>query len=132
MRLGLGVVRPGPSHLGATPLAEISLLNPIALKKLFPIVLHGLFPLRKNLAGHVLCHSDNTAAAAQVTKLHDRDLLAAHILCFLSFFQAKFDFCIWAPTGADDAMRKSWSDSVSLPSSCAHVLPQLLDLSLTG
>ena len=43
---------------------------------------------------YILSHYDNTATVAQVNKLHARDPLDAHLLCYLAFFQASFDFRI--------------------------------------
>ena len=98
-----------PPLLGATPLAGNSPSQLYCTKRVVPHCL-GLRPLGNILAGHyIICQSDNTAAVAQVNKLHAKDPLAAHLLHCLAFFQASFDFHIRAVhisgqlnTGADD------------------------------
>ena len=124
------------------PWQGIPHLNSIALKELFPIVLAcALWGASWQGYYYIICHSDNTAAVAQVTKLHARDPLADHLLCCLAFFQASFDFRIWAVhiseqlnTGTDDLSQdRAGHFLAAFPSASPHptqVPPQMLDLLL--
>ena len=131
-----------PPLLGATPLAGSFQLNSIALKELFPIVLACTLWGAYWRGTYIICHSDNTAAVAQVNKLHARDPLATHLLRCLAFFQASFDFRIRAVlisgqlnTGADDLSRDRAGHFLAVyPSASPHptqVPPQVLDLLLS-
>ena len=124
------------------PWQGIPHLNSIALKELFPIVLACALWGASWRGSYILCHSDNTAAVAQVNKLHARDPLAAHLLRCLAFFQASFDFRIRAVhisghlnTGADDLSRdRAGHFLTAYPSASPHptqVPPQVLDLLLS-
>ena len=118
------------------PWQGIPQLNFIALKELFPIVL--ACALWGASWRGTICHSDNTAAVAQVNKLHARDLLAVHLFRCLAFFQASFDFRIWVSwqlnTGADDLSQdRAGHFLAAFPSASPHptqVPPQVLDLLL--
>ena len=87
-------------------------LESIALKELFPIILASALWGTEWRGRYILCHSDNQAVVSQVNHLHARDPLAAHLLRFLAFFQARFDFRMRAVhiqgvlnRGADDLSR---------------------------
>ena len=120
----------------------LPVLQSIALKELFPVVLacsvwgcqwHGLY---------ILCHSDNQAVVSQINSLHARDPLAAHFLRCLAFFQALFDFRLRAThisghlnVGADNLSRNKIQQFISahpnfspLPT---QVPPWALDLLLS-
>ena len=78
------------------PWQGIPHLNSIALKELVPNVLACALWGASWRDTYVICHSDNTAAVAQVNKLRARDPIAAHLLRCFAFFQTSFDFRIWA------------------------------------
>ena len=84
----------------------------IALKELLPIKVAAAVWGPQWSGSFILCHSDNTAAVAQVNKLHAADSLSAHLLRCLAYFQALFDFRMHAThipgkdnTAADDLSR---------------------------
>ena len=144
MHLGPGDVGPGPSPAGCNSPSwqGIPHLNSIALKESFPIVLACALWGASWQGTYVICHSDNTAAVAQVNKLYARDPLAAHLLRCLAFFQASFDFRIRAVhisgqlnTGADDLSQdRAGHFLAAYPSASPHptqVPPQVLDLLLS-
>ena len=71
-------------------------LPSIALKELLPIVVAAAIWGHSWSGSLVMCHSDNTAAVAQVNKLHASDQQASHLLRCLALFQAHWDFRIRA------------------------------------
>ena len=90
----------------------LPILQSIALKELFPVVLACSIWGNQWRGLYILCHSDNQAVASQINSLHARDPFAAHFLRCLAFFQALFDFRIRAVhisghlnVGADDLSR---------------------------
>ena len=136
MHLGPGGVGPGPSPTGCnSPWQGIPHLNSIALKELFPIVLACALWGGSWRGSYILCHSDNTAAVAQVNKLHARDPLAAHLLRCLAFRIRAVHISGHLNTGADDLSRdRAGHFLTAYPSASPHptqVPPQVLDLLLS-
>ena len=111
------------------PWSRISTLSgaSISLKELLPIIVAAAVWGPQWSGSFFLCHSDNTAAVAQVNKLHAADSLAAHLLRCLAYFQALFDFRMHAThipgkdnTAADDLSRDRAHQFLA---NCASALP---------
>lgn len=117
-------------------------LESITLKELFPVILAAALWGSEWRGHYILCHLDNQAVVSQINYLHARDPLAAHLLRFLAFFQAFFDFRMRAVHiqgvlnyGADDLSRnraqRFLTNHPSVSSLPTQVTQPLLDLLLS-